>query len=95
VPAGNGATKRERFDDLVDVRLLMVLRRADHMGKRSAVVGLLLGNMGSMQRETRPSMQRKDQPAMATKLEQIAVKLGVNQIFASPLWPITSRVHGC
>src|SRR5215813_6859746 len=44
------------------------------MGKRSAAVGLLLGNMGSMQRETRPSMQREDQPTMATKLEQIAVK---------------------
>ena len=44
------------------------------MGRRSAVVGLLLGNMGSMQRETRPSMQREDQPTMATKLEQIAVK---------------------
>ena len=45
------------------------------MGRRSAVVGLLLGNMGSMQRETRPSMQREDQPTMATKLEQIAVKV--------------------
>src|SRR6516162_7083045 len=44
------------------------------MGRRSAVVGLLLGNMGSMQRETRPSMQREDQPTMATQLEQIAVK---------------------
>src|SRR5499427_6460533 len=44
------------------------------MGKRLAVVELLLGNMGSMQRETRPSMQREDQPTMATKLEQIAVK---------------------
>jgi RNA-directed DNA polymerase len=44
------------------------------MGKRSAVVELLLGNMGSIQRETRPSMQREDQPTMATKLEQIAVK---------------------
>src|SRR6516225_10902315 len=42
------------------------------MGKRSAVVELLLGNMGSMQREIRPSMQREDQPTMATKLEQIA-----------------------
>jgi RNA-directed DNA polymerase len=42
------------------------------MGKRSAVVELLLGNMGSMQWETRPSMQREDQPTMATKLEQIA-----------------------
>src|SRR5689334_20026132 len=44
------------------------------MGKRSAVVELLLGNTGSMQREIRPSMQREDQPTMATKLEQIAVK---------------------
>ena len=44
------------------------------MGKRSAVVGLLLGNMGSMQREIRPSMQREDEPTMATKLEQIAGK---------------------
>src|SRR5262245_10467756 len=44
------------------------------MGKRSAVVELLLGNMGSMQWETRPSMQREEQPTMATKLEQIAVK---------------------
>src|SRR5215467_9685827 len=32
----------------------------------------LLGNMGSMQREIRPSMQREDQPTMATRLEQIA-----------------------
>jgi hypothetical protein len=45
------------------------------MGKRSAVVELLLGNMGSMQWEIRPSMQREDQPTMATKLEQIAVKV--------------------
>src|SRR3974390_3095490 len=44
------------------------------MGKRSAVVELLVGNMGSMQWETRPSMQREDEPTMATKLEQIAVK---------------------
>ena len=44
------------------------------MGKRSAVVELLLGNMGSMQREMRPSMQREEQPTMATELEQIAVK---------------------
>src|SRR5262245_27511365 len=44
------------------------------MGKRSAEVELLLGNMGSMQREIRPSMQREDRQTMATKLEQIAVK---------------------
>jgi hypothetical protein len=49
------------------------------MGKRSAVVELFLGNMGSMQRELRPSIQREDQPTMETKLEQIAVK-AVNQL---------------
>ena len=31
------------------------------MGKRSAVVELFLGDMGSMQRELRPSIQREDQ----------------------------------
>jgi RNA-directed DNA polymerase len=44
------------------------------MGKRSAVVELFLGNMVSIQRETRPSIQREDQLTMETKLEQIAVK---------------------
>ena len=44
------------------------------MGKRSAVVELFLGDMGSIQRELRPSMQREDQLTMETKLEQIAVK---------------------
>src|SRR6202022_911898 len=53
--------------------------RAGHMGKRSAVVELFLGDMGSMQRELRPSIQREDQPTMETKLEQIAVK-AVNQL---------------
>src|SRR6202022_1055063 len=48
--------------------------RAGHMGKRSAVVELFLGDMGSMQRELRPSTQREDQLTMETKLEQIAVK---------------------
>jgi hypothetical protein len=33
-----------------------------------------LGDMGSIQRELRPSMQREDQLTMETKLEQIAVK---------------------
>ena len=42
------------------------------MGKRSAVVELFLGDMGSMQRELRPSIQREDQLTMETKLEQIA-----------------------
>jgi len=42
------------------------------MGKRSAAGELFLGNMGSIQRETRPSMQREDQLTMETKLEQIA-----------------------
>src|SRR5262244_1860359 len=44
------------------------------MGKRSAVVELFLGDMGSIQRETRPSMQREDQLTVETKLEQIAAK---------------------
>ena len=44
------------------------------MGKRSAAVEVLVGNMGSIRRETRPSMQREDQPTMATKLEHIAAK---------------------
>jgi hypothetical protein len=44
------------------------------MGKRSAVVELFKHNMGSIQRETRPSIQREDQLTMKTKLEQIAVK---------------------
>ena len=43
------------------------------MGKRSAVVELFSGNMGSIQRETRPSMQREDQLTMETKLEQMRV----------------------
>jgi len=45
------------------------------MGKRSAVVELFLGDMGSIQRETRPSIQREDQPTMETKLEQIPAAL--------------------
>src|SRR5882724_9265304 len=49
------------------------------MGKRSAVVELFLGDMGSMQRELRPSTQREDQLTMETKPEQIAVK-AVNQL---------------
>ena len=44
------------------------------MGKRSAVVELFLGDMGSIQWETRPSMQREDQLTMETRLEQIAAK---------------------
>src|SRR5258705_11118775 len=49
------------------------------MGKRSAVVELFWGDMGSIQGELRPSIQREDQPTMETKLEQIAVK-AVNQL---------------
>src|SRR5216684_6774889 len=49
------------------------------MGKRSAVVELFLGDMGSIQRELRPTIQREDQLTMETKLEQIAVK-AVNQL---------------
>src|SRR5260221_14360056 len=39
------------------------------MGKRSAVVELFLGDMGSMKRELRPSTQREDQLTMERKLE--------------------------
>jgi hypothetical protein len=49
------------------------------MGKRSAVVELFLGDVGSIQRELRPSIQREDQLTMETKLEQITVK-AVNQL---------------
>ena len=49
------------------------------MGKRSAAGELFLGNMGSIQREIRPSIQREDQLTMETKLEQIAAR-AVNQL---------------
>ena len=45
------------------------------MGKRPAGVELFEGNMASMQREIRPSMQRDEPPTMATGLEQIADKV--------------------
>jgi hypothetical protein len=54
-------------------------RKLRQAQKRSAVVELFLGDMGSMQRELRPSNQREDQLTMETKLEQIAVK-AVNQL---------------
>lgn len=44
------------------------------MGKRSAVGELFMGDMGSIQRELRPSMQREDQLTMETELERIAAK---------------------
>ena len=55
---------------------LIVLRgrRAGHMGKRPAEVELFGGNMVSIQREIRPSMQREDTPTMETGLERIAAK---------------------
>jgi hypothetical protein len=56
--------------------------RAGHMGKRSAAGELFLGNMGSIQRETRPSIQREDQLTMETKLEQIAAS-AVNHLSKS------------
>src|SRR6516164_7399386 len=48
--------------------------RAGHMGKRPAGVELFEGNMASMQREIRPSMQRDEPPTMETGLERIADK---------------------
>jgi RNA-directed DNA polymerase len=44
------------------------------MGKRPAEVELFVGNMGSIQREIRASMQREDTPTMETGLERIAAK---------------------
>src|SRR5215831_2988223 len=44
------------------------------MGKRPAGVELFEGNMASMQREIRPSMQRDELPTMETGLERIADK---------------------
>jgi hypothetical protein len=57
------------------------------MGKRSAAGELFLGNMGSIQRETRPSMQREDQLTMETKLERIAAKCCES--------PVEERSAGC
>src|SRR3954453_18517232 len=44
------------------------------MGKRPAGVELFEGNMVSMQRGIRPSMQRDEPPTMETGLERIADK---------------------
>src|SRR6266478_2883984 len=44
------------------------------MGKRPAEVELFSGNMGSIQREPRPSIQREEMLTMETELEQIAAK---------------------
>src|SRR5467141_3290199 len=44
------------------------------MGKRPAEDELFEGNMGSIQREIRTSMQREDKPTMETGLERIAAK---------------------
>src|SRR4051812_44250789 len=44
------------------------------MGKRPAGVELFEGNMASMQRGIRPSMQRDEPPTMETGLERIADK---------------------
>ena len=44
------------------------------MGKRPAEVELFVGNMGSIQREKRSSMQREETPTMETGLERIAAK---------------------
>src|SRR6516164_2002070 len=44
------------------------------MGKRPAEDELFEGNMGSIQREIRSSMQREEKPTMETGLERIAAK---------------------
>jgi hypothetical protein len=48
--------------------------RAGYMGKRPAEDELFEGDMGSIQREIRSSMQREEKPAMETGLERIAAK---------------------
>jgi RNA-directed DNA polymerase len=44
------------------------------MGKRPAEVESFLGNIGFLQRKTRPSMQREESPTMETGLGRIAAK---------------------
>lgn len=61
------------------------------MGKRPAEDELFVGNMGSIQREIRTSMQREDKPTMETGLERIAAKQEVSQNYGSLPWPITSH----
>src|SRR5215472_9537179 len=50
------------------------------MGKRPAEVELFVGNMGSIQREIRASMQREDTPTMETGLERIAAKARCDRV---------------
>src|SRR6516165_6736128 len=66
------------------------------MGKRPAGVELFEGNMVSMQREIRPSMQRDEPPTMATGLERIAGKArcGPNIRFTSLAHHITPECGG-
>ena len=54
------------------------------MGKRPAEVELFVGNMGSIQREIRASMQREETPTMETGLERIAVSVTATKA-VSPL----------
>ena len=60
------------------------------MGKRPAEVELFVGNMGSIQREIRASMQREETPTMETGLERIAVKGGFRYCDQSCISPIGS-----
>ena len=62
------------------------------MGKRSAEVELFLGNMGSIQRETRPSMQREESAGHGNGTRtNSSRKLDVNRNSVSRRWLITSR----
>ena len=63
--------RRGGSDGLVEVRLADSTPR-----KRPAEDELFVGNMGSIQREIRTSMQREDEPTMETGLERIAANPG-------------------
>ena len=58
------------------------------MGKRPAEDELFEGNMGSIQREIRSSMQREEKPTMETGLERIAAKAR-----SEPKLRLTSLAH--
>src|SRR4029077_1415041 len=69
--------RRGRSDGLVEVRLADSTPRSGEpatWGSGQQKMNCSRGNMGSMQREIRASMQREDEPTMETGLERIAAK---------------------
>ena len=61
--------KRARKAETPKQPSLRLRLRAPYLYPDRGDSALFLGNMGSIQRETRPSMQREDQLTMETKLE--------------------------